>query len=189
MNLLEIRQKRFCLPAKAGKLQSSAYGNHAYIWQVMKYDMQLDPVASTVIVVFSMIGMLITSFAGICLWLVVRRLTVLVESYQAKIDPVLDKADVLLAMATEKLSSIGGKTEAVLAQTEAMTANVHDKVDKTATIVQRTVNAPIIGINSVWAGVSRGVKTFGTLQRDTAPQIADVETSPITTVVRQSAPV
>lgn len=151
--------------------------------------MQLNPIANSIIVVFSFIGMLFTAAAGIGLYLVVRKLTALVESYQAKIDPILQKTDSLLGIATEKLDSIGGKTESILAQSEAMTANVHEKVDKTATIVQRTVNAPIIGINSVWAGVSRGVRTFGSLQRETAAKVVDDTETASVVATQQAVPV
>lgn len=82
-----------------------------------------------------------------------------------KVEPLLIKADEMMTMANEKLGSIGDKTEDILIQGEETAGLVHDKVDRTAVAVQRTIHAPIIGLNSIAAGVARGVLTFGRLQQ------------------------
>lgn len=97
------------------------------------------------------------------------KLTAKLEELLAKAEPLLVKADEALTVANEKITAIGDKTEGILAQGEETAESVHHKVDRTATAVQRTIHAPIIGLNSFAAGVSRGVQTFSRLQRETAP--------------------
>jgi len=93
------------------------------------------------------------------------KLNAKLEDLSAKAEPLLAKTDHILTLTNDKITSIGDKAEGILTQGEETAESVHEKVDKTATAVQRTVYAPIIGLNSFAAGVSRGVETFGRLQR------------------------
>ena len=127
--------------------------------------MQLNPVASAVLVGFYLVAsLLLIGLIGAAAFLLARLNTTL-EMYQARIDPLLDKADVILTVATEKVTNIGEKTEALLSDGEGTAASVGEKVEQTAGVVQHTINAPIIGVNALVAGVTRGLATFGRLQK------------------------
>lgn len=127
--------------------------------------MNLSDWASTAVVIGYIGFALITAaaFAGIALAL--SKLNARLEDLINKAGPLLEKTDQILTTTNEKISAIGDKTEGILAQGEETAENVHQKVDKTATAVHRTIQAPIIGLNSLAAGVSRGMETFGKLQR------------------------
>jgi len=64
----------------------------------------------------------------------------------------------------ERVDTIGEKAEHILTQGEEMAESVHEKVDRTATTVQRTINAPIIKANSWAAALRHGFSTFARLQ-------------------------
>lgn len=122
--------------------------------------------AATIALVIGYIGFgLVTAaaFAGIAFAL--TRLNSKLSELIDKADPILAKIDEALTVTNNKIAAIGDKAEGILAQGEETAETVHHKVDKTATAVQRTVHAPIIGLNSLAAGLSRGVETFGKLQR------------------------
>lgn len=127
--------------------------------------MQLSETASWLLV----IGYLVLSLGTIVLLGAVAvglsKLNAKLEDLTVKAEPLLAKTDQILTLANDKITSIGDKAEGILTQGEETAESVHEKVDKTATAVQRTVYAPIIGLNSFAAGVSRGVETFGRLQR------------------------
>jgi len=126
---------------------------------------QLSETASWLLV----IGYLVLSLGTIVLLGAVAvglsKLNAKLEDLTVKAEPLLAKTDQILTLANDKITSIGDKAEGILTQGEETAESVHEKVDKTATAVQRTVYAPIIGLNSFAAGVSRGVETFGRLQR------------------------
>jgi hypothetical protein len=125
----------------------------------------LHPVASAVLVIGYILLSLCTAAALGLLAFGVSKLNAKLEELTAKVDPLLTRADEMLTLTNDKLSAIGDRAEEVLARGEETAESVHQKVDKTATAVQRTIHAPIIGLNSLAAGVSRGVETFGKLQR------------------------
>jgi hypothetical protein len=128
---------------------------------------QLHPVASTALVIFYVLSaLLLVGLIGAAAYLILR-LNRLLTEYQQKIDPILVKADQALTIIADKADSIGGKAETLLAQSEEVAESVHEKVDRTAVAVQRTINAPIIGANSLVAGFTRGFLTFARLQRRT----------------------
>lgn len=129
---------------------------------------ELNPIASTILVVFFILAsLLLVGLIGAVAFLV-WKLNSILERYEEKIEPVLEKADSVLTLIGEKTDSIGGKAEILLTQGEEMAENVHDKVDRTATAVQQTINAPIIRANSLAAAVTEGWATFRRLQARTA---------------------
>lgn len=147
----------------------------------------LNPVASTIITLFAILSMLvfIGAMAGIALAL--NKVNAKLEELTVKIDPLLTKADQILTVTNEKITSIGDKTEGILQQGEEVAETVHEKVDRTATSVQRVVHAPIIRLNSLAAGLTRGMETFGRLQQRQETGFAAAATlpsdnPPITTV-------
>jgi len=125
----------------------------------------LGPWASTALVIFYILSSVVLLSLIAAVGYLVWRLNTILERYEGKIEPVLNKADAVLTLIGEKTDSIGGKAEHLLSQGEEMAGSVHEKVDQTATIVQRTVNAPIIGINSFATAVTEGLTMFTRLQK------------------------
>jgi len=138
----------------------------------------LTPWASAILVVGYIVLSLISVMAFAAIALVLSKLNARLEALTAKVDPLLGKADEILTVTNEKIASIGDKTEGILAHGEETAESVHEKVDRTAVAVQRTVHAPIIAMNSFAAGVSRGVSTFGRLQRRNGQAAATVSAAP-----------
>ena len=139
--------------------------------------MVLNPVASWVLVIgYIVCAVATTLFLG-GLAYALAKLTAKLEELLAKAEPLLAKADEALTVTNEKITAIGDKAEGILAQGEETAESVHHKVDRTATAVQKTIHAPIIGLNSLAAGVSQGVRTFGRLQREAAPADDEPEIS------------
>jgi uncharacterized protein YoxC len=131
--------------------------------------MVLNPVASTVMVIFFILLSTILVGALVAITVVLYRLNAKLEEVTLKVDPLLSRTEDLLTVANEKLTTIGGKAEVILTQTEAVTTGVQAKVEKTATAVQRTIHAPIIGANSLAAGLLQGFATFTRLQSTQKP--------------------
>ena len=130
--------------------------------------MQLNPVASTVLVVFYLVTSIsLVAILGFFLYSL-NKLNAKLESLEAKVNPLLIKAEEILTLTNEKIVTLGERTEGILTHGEAVAEEVHDKIDRTATGVQRTVNAPIIGLNSAAAGLVQGLQTFRSLQRNKA---------------------
>ena len=127
--------------------------------------MQLNGVASSILVGwFVVLSLLVLAAIGgmaFVLW----KINAKIEQLTPKVEPFLDKVDQAFTTANDKLTAIGDRAEHIVAQGEETAANVHDKVEKSATVVQRTVHAPLIVLNSFAAGVSRSVKTFSNLQQ------------------------
>jgi len=86
------------------------------------------------------------------------------ELLEAKVDPLLIKAEEILTLTNAKIITLGERTEGILTHGEAVADEVHEKIDRTATGVQRTINAPIIGVNSIAVGLLQGLQTFRLLQ-------------------------
>jgi hypothetical protein len=125
---------------------------------------QLNPWASSVLVIFYIVlAIILLCLVGFLAWCI-SKMNALLEEYRAKIDPLLEKADRVLTVTGDKVNSIGGKAETILTQGEEVATSVHERVDRTAAVVQRTVNAPLIGINSLAAGMTRAWETFARLQ-------------------------
>ncbi len=127
--------------------------------------MQINGVASSILVgwfiVLSFVVLGVLGTMAFVLW----KLNIKIEQMTPKIEPLLGKVDLALTIANDQLSAIGDRTEFIVAQGEEVAASVHNKVDKTATAVQRTVQAPIVTLNSFAAGVLRGLETFANLQQ------------------------
>lgn len=125
---------------------------------------QLSPIASTALVVFYILGSLTLTVVLGGIAFLLYKVNHLLEEYRTKIDPALDKVNQVLEITARRVDSIGGKAERILMQGEEITENVHHRVERTASSVQRTVNAPLIGVNSLAAGLGRGLATFARLQ-------------------------
>ncbi len=149
--------------------------------------MDLNPVASGIVVVFYLVATLVLVSLVAALALTLNKLNAKLAEVTEKVEPLLVKADEMMTMANEKLGSIGDKTESILVQGEETVESVHEKVDRTAIAVQRTIHAPIISLNSIAAGVARGVSTFGRLQTHTPP-VSALPTTVVETKVHETPP-
>lgn len=126
--------------------------------------LQLNAAASTAIVISYVIFSLVLTviLAGIVVAL--TRLNAKLNEITTRVEPLLEKTESILALTNEKIATVGESTENILRQGEAAATTVNDKVGQTAVTVQRTVNAPIISLNSIAAGLSEGFSTFTRLQ-------------------------
>lgn len=125
---------------------------------------QLNAAASTALVVFYVIlSLLLVVILG-ALVVALSRLNAKLEELSARVEPLLTKTEGLLSLANEKAVTLGDSAERILSHGEVTAATVQDRVGRTAATVQRTVNAPIVGLNSLFAGLSQGVSTFTRLQ-------------------------
>ena len=137
--------------------------------------MQLNPVARAVLVVFYLVtSIALAAILGFFLYSLIK-LNEKLESLEGKINPLLVKTEEILTLTNEKIVSLGKRTDSILTHGEAVAEGVHDKVDRTATSVQRTVNAPIIGLNSIAVGLMHGLQTFSLLQRKPTGKLKDIE--------------
>jgi len=124
----------------------------------------INPVASTVLIIFFLVlSVLLVALLAV-LVSVLLRLNARVEEMTTRVDPLLTRAESLLTETNQRLSTIGEKAETILTQGEAVAHTVHDKVDRTTTAVTRAINAPLISVNSVAAGLSAGWSAFSALQ-------------------------
>lgn len=127
--------------------------------------MQLNGVASSILVgwlvILSLVVLSILGGIALVFW----KLKTKIEQIGPKIEPLLDKVDQVLTTTNEKIGAIGDRTEHIVAQGEEVALNVHNKVNKTAFTLQRTIHAPIIALNSVATGLLRGFETFVNLSR------------------------
>jgi hypothetical protein len=135
---------------------------------------QLSPIASTFLIVGYIVFSLLTLGALAALAWGVFRLNAELEKLHAKADPLLGKTDEILSLVSEKVTTIGASAESILLQGEAMTGNLTAKVDQTASAVQKTVHAPLIGLNALLAGVQHGATVFrqGNKQRSKKQKLA-----------------
>lgn len=127
--------------------------------------MQLNAVASSILVGWFVVLSLVVigSLGGMAF--VLWKINAKIEQLTPKFEPLLDKVDQALTTVNEKFNVIGDRVENIVAQGEEVALGVHNKVDRTATVVQRTVHAPIVTLNSLAVGVSRGLETFTNLQQ------------------------
>ena len=121
---------------------------------------QLSPIASTFLIVGYIVFSLLTLGALSGLAWGVFRLNTELEKLNAKADPLLGKTDEILGLVSEKVTTIGASAENILVQGEAMTGSLSAKVDETASAVQKTVHAPLIGLNALIVGVQHGARVF-----------------------------
>ena len=122
--------------------------------------MNLNPVASNLIIAWYLGLSLILTLTVIVLTLVLHKLNSRLEALTAQVEPLMDKANQTLALANEKLATIGTTTENLLAHGEAVAATVEAKTETTTRLVQKTIHAPFVSVNALLAGVLAGAKTL-----------------------------
>jgi hypothetical protein len=104
-----------------------------------------------------------------------------IERRETQISSLLERAEQILIAAAAMVETVGESTERILSQGEHAAERVNETVDRTTTIVQRTVYRPLISVNSVAAGLTRGILTFTNLQR-TIPGQASMPPDAIPTI-------
>jgi hypothetical protein len=143
---------------------------------------QLNPVASLVLASFYLVtSIALVVILGLCLHLI-QKLYAKMELLESKIEPSLVKAEEILTITNNKIVSLGERSEGILTHGEAIAEDVHVKIEKTATHVHRTVNVPIIRLNSVAAGLAHGLQTFSLLQRKHREKSSGTKAAPGMTV-------
>lgn len=127
--------------------------------------MTINPIASSILVIWYLALSLILVGAIIALTLALTRLNRQLTELNAKIDPLLSKADTLLSTTADQLQSIGDSTESIVAQGDNIVGVIEERTAQTASFVQKTVHQPFIGLNALIAGIGSGMLTF--VQRST----------------------
>ncbi len=149
--------------------------------------MQLNGVASAVLVVwFVLSSLMLIGLLGV-IALVLVKLQAKLEEVASKVEPLLGKTDALVALADEKLRMVGEKAETLLATGEEMAATMQVRVEQTTGTVQRTVNAPLIQANAVATGISSAWAAF--TRRAPEPESEKLENAVTAEPRRQKAKV
>ena len=89
------------------------------------------------------------------------------KSLEAKVDTALEEVKPVLSKTTETLdvvqrvtSNIGDRADAILERSETATENVAQKVEATASVVQKAVSTPLINISSLIGGLTEGIASL-----------------------------
>ena len=123
--------------------------------------MHLDTWADVSIVVFMAIFSLIAVGALVVMAIAVSKLQQAVNSLATKVEPIVIKASDTLDTVHRVTVTVGAKADSILTRGEALTDNVSQNVEKTATVVQNTVTTPLINLSSLISGVSKGFTVWG----------------------------
>jgi hypothetical protein len=122
--------------------------------------MNLNPIASNLVVAWYLGLSLILTAVVVGLTLVLYKVNARLEALTLQVEPLLQKADQALALANEKLETIGTTTESLLAHGDAVAATVEAKTETTSRLVQKTIYTPFVSLNALLAGVSAGAKAL-----------------------------
>ena len=122
--------------------------------------MNLNAVASNFIIVWYLgLSLLLTGMV-VALTVILHKVNARLEALTHQVEPLLQKADQALALANEKLATIGNTTESILAHGDAVAATVEAKTETTSRLVQKTIHAPFVSVNALLAGVAAGAKAL-----------------------------
>ncbi|MFN3652185.1 MAG: hypothetical protein ACK47B_21620 [Armatimonadota bacterium] len=118
--------------------------------------MEISSVSIWVLVAIVAINTLFIGAIAVALFLV-----------NAKVNEALDKAEPLLAKATETMGrvedttiKIQQKVDVVLDKTSHLVDHVSERVDTTTAIAEEAVTEPLIGAASLMAGINRGLRVY-----------------------------
>ncbi|HEX5324199.1 MAG TPA: hypothetical protein VFW40_10460, partial [Capsulimonadaceae bacterium] len=78
-----------------------------------------------------------------------------------KVDPLIAKSTDVLVTVERVTMNVGEKTDSLLAKGEVLADNLAQKVEGTATVLEKTVTSPLIGLSSLLAGLTRGFSVVG----------------------------
>ena len=90
-----------------------------------------------------------------------RFLNVQIDLALTKSEPIVLKINDFLITLQKVTSNVGEKADDILSKGEAVVEDIADKVEDTATVVQKTVTKPLINLSSLMAGISKGFSSFG----------------------------
>lgn len=116
--------------------------------------------ANISVIVFMAIFSLIAVGALVGIAFALNKLQQQVDKLTAKVEPVITKASTTLDTVQRVTVSVGEKADTILTRGEALTDNVSQKIETTATVVENTVTKPLINLSSLIAGVSKGVSVY-----------------------------
>ena len=124
------------------------------------FSMNLNPVASNLVIIWYLGLSLILTFVVVGLTVVLHKVNSRLEALTLQVEPLLQKADQALALTNEKLATIGSTTESLLAHGDAVAATVEAKTEATSRLVQKTIHSPFVSLNALLAGVAAGAKAL-----------------------------
>jgi len=78
-----------------------------------------------------------------------------------KVDPVLMKTTDVLGTVERVTMNVGEKTDSILTRGEELANNLAQKVEGTASVVEKTVTSPLINLSSLLAGLTRIFSVMG----------------------------
>jgi hypothetical protein len=78
-----------------------------------------------------------------------------------KVDPVLAKTTDVLVTVEQVTTNVGEKTDTILTRGEELANSLAQKVEGTATVVEKTVTNPLINLASLMAGLTRVFSVMG----------------------------
>ena len=116
--------------------------------------------ANISVIIFMVIFSLIAVGALVGIAVALNKLQQQVDKLTTKVEPVIAKASTTLDTVQRVTVSVGEKADTILTRGEALTDNVSQKIETTATVVENTVTKPLINLSSLIAGVSKGVSVY-----------------------------
>jgi len=150
--------------------------------------MQLNGVASTILVVWFVISSLALIGLLAVIAVALTKLQVKLEEVATKAEPIFAKTDALVQLADEKLRVVGERAETLLTTGEEIATTMQVRVEQTGGTVQRTVNAPLIQANAVASGLTRAWETFTRREKATVAEAAEIgDESPTVEPQKQGA--
>jgi|SRR5579883_2975834 len=78
-----------------------------------------------------------------------------------KVDPLIVKTTGVLDTVERVTMNVGEKTDSLLTRGEEIANNLAQKVEGTASVVEKTVTSPLINLSSILAGLARGFSVVG----------------------------
>jgi uncharacterized protein YoxC len=117
-------------------------------------------IALYIVLIFVLIFALIAVAALGVIAFALRMLNIQIDRAFDKADPIILKINDFLITLQRVTSNVGEKADEVLVKGEAIVEDIADKVEDTATVVQKTVTKPLINLSSIIAGITKGFATF-----------------------------
>lgn len=98
-------------------------------------------------------------FAAIAIAL--RKVEQQVEKVTRMAEPLVAKVSNTLDTVQRITENVGEKADTILTKGEALTDDLAVKVEKTSTVVQKSVASPLINLSSLITGLSAGLSVWG----------------------------
>jgi uncharacterized protein YoxC len=95
----------------------------------------------------------------------INKLNAKVDSTIEDLKPLIAKSNDVLDTVQQVTETVGARADSILKEGEEVTASVARKVDRAASVVEKTVTSPLIQISSIFAGLSSGLHAFNRASR------------------------